>query len=145
MRLTTLGAAACLAAVLTNAAWAQEFKATRKLTDTQLTFDVGPGLSNYTLTVAGPNGFHTSVSSRDAAPSIDFRQFKLDDGVYNYELTAMTGQRVPVRTSLNNGRDGGPASDSVALSVSASGVLHVKDGTIQKFDPTAREPVSRQK
>jgi hypothetical protein len=157
MRFTTLGAAACLAAALTNSAWAQEFKPTQKHSDTALSFEGGTGLSNYTLSVAGPNGLSASVSSRTAVPSLDLGQFgKLEDGLYNYEITAMTGERVPVKTHLydhtatngakalakghlDNGRDR-PAADSMSRSISKSGVFHVKDGKIEKVDLAAREP-----
>jgi hypothetical protein len=144
MQMTALGLAACLAAGLTGACWAQDLKATPKLGDTEIAFDPGGTYSNYTLTVTGPNGFHASASSKTSAPSIDLRRSGAsDDGVYNYQLTASTDEKVPARSALDNGR-GGPTG-SMLKSVSASGQVTVKGGTIVKFDPSAREPAARQK
>ena len=144
MRMTALGLAACLAAGLTGTCWAQDLKATPKLGDTEIAFDPGGTYGNYTLTVTGPNGFHASAASKTAAPSIDLRRFgTYDDGTYSYHLTASTDEKVPVRAVLDNGRDKEP--DSTLKGVSMSGVFHVKDRTIVKFDPAAREPVARQR
>ncbi len=75
-------------------------------------------------------------------PTIDLRRFGgFDDGMYNYQLTASTDEKVPVRTSLDNGRD--RPTDSVLRSVSASGVFHVARGTIVKFDPSVPEETKR--
>jgi len=157
MKSAALLAAACITAALTSAAWAQGFKPTLKSTDAELSFEGGTGLSNYILSVTGPNGFSASISSRTTIPSLDLRKVGgFDDGVYHYEITAMTGEKVPVRTQLydftatngekalvkgylDNGRDGA-AADSMPRSISASGVFHVAGGTITKFDPAAREP-----
>jgi hypothetical protein len=140
MKSAAFGLAACLAVSMSGACWAQDLKATEKHTDTALGFETGSGYSNFTLTVTGPNGFHASAASRDAAPSIDLHRFgTLDDGVYNYQLTASANEKVPVRTALDNGRPGA-ASDSMLKGVSASGQIHLKDGKIVKFDPAVREP-----
>ena len=140
MKAAALGLAACLAVGMSGTGSAQDLKATQKLTDTVLGFETGSGYSNFTLTVTGPNGFHASAASKDAAPSLDLRGAgAADDGIYNYQLTASTGEKVPVRTALDNGRSGA-ASDSVLQYVSASGQIHLKGGMIVKFDPAAREP-----
>jgi len=144
MQTTALGLAACLAAGLTGPCWAQDLKATQRLSDTQLGFDLSGNYGNYTLSVTGPNGFHATASSKTGTPTIDLRRFgAYDDGTYTYQLTASTDEKVPVRTALNNGRD--KELDSMLKGVSLSGVFHVKDRTIVKFDPAAREPVARQK
>jgi hypothetical protein len=65
----------------------------------------------------------------------------IDDGIYRYNLTASTDDKVPERSGLDNGR--GTRADAMLRSVSASGVFQVKDGTIVKFDPSAREPSRR--
>ena len=141
MQMTALGLAACLAAGLTGACWAQDLKATQRLSDTQIGFDPGGNYGNYTLTVSGPNGFHASASSKTGTPTIDLRRFgAYDDGTYNYQLTASTDEKVVLRTPLNNGREGSQA-DSMLKSVSTSGVFHVKGGTIVKYDPAAKEEV----
>jgi hypothetical protein len=140
MKAARLSLVACLALGMSGACWAQDLKATEKHTDTALGFESGSGYTNFTLTVTGPNGFHASATSKDAAPSIDLRRAGArDDGVYNYQLTASTDEKVPVRTALDNGRSGA-ASDSILKGVSTSGQVQLKDGVIVKFDPTAREP-----
>jgi hypothetical protein len=144
MRFTTLGAAACLAAALTNTAWAQDLKATQKLTDTQLGFDAGGNYNNYTLTVTGPHGFHASASSKTGTPSIDLRRFgAFDDGLYHYHLTASSDEKVPNRATVDNGRGG--SHPDMLKGVAMSGHFEVKGGTIVKHDPAAVEPVKRQK
>jgi hypothetical protein len=76
---------------------------------------------------------------------IDLRKLgAIDDGDYLYQLTAATDEKVPVRTALDNGRDGGPTT-SVLKSVSMSGQFQVKGGNIVKLDPNAREETKRQK
>lgn len=143
MKCAVLGLAACLAAGASGA-WAQDLKATPKLAETQIGFEPGATYGNYTLTVAGPNGFHAIASSRTGAPSIDLRRAgAFDDGMYSYNLTASSDEKVPVRTALDNGRGGSPA-DAALKAVSMSGVFHVKGGTIVKFDPAAPE-TKRQK
>lgn len=145
MKSAVLSLAACLTVAMSGACWAQDLKATQKHSDTVLGFETGSGYSNFTLTVTGPNGFHASAAAKNAAPSIDLRRAgAADDGVYNYQLTASTDHKVPVRTPLDNGRSGA-ASDSVLQGVSASGQIHLKDGTIVKFDLNAREQATRQK
>ena len=57
----------------------------------------------------------------------------------DWQLTASSGEKIPVRTALDNGRSGA-ASESVLKGVSTSGQIHLKDGRIVKFDPAAREP-----
>ena len=148
MKSTAMGVVACLAFGMSSSGWAQELKATKKLGDTQIGFDLGGKYTNYTLTVTGPNGFHASASSKSDAPSIDLRQVGIfDDGAYHYQLTAASDEKVVIRSTLDNGRKGGP--DPVVRgvtpmkSVSASGMFYVKGGTITKFDPAEREQTNK--
>ncbi len=107
MKSTILGVVACVALGISSAGWAQDLKATQKLTDTQIGFDPGGTYSNYTLTVTGPNGFHASASSKSDVPTIDLRRIgAFDDGTYRYHLTASTDEKVPVRSTLDDGRGG---------------------------------------
>ena len=76
---------------------------------------------------------------------IDLRKLgTIDDGEYLYQLTAATDDKVPDRSGLDNGRDGGPAT-SILKSVSTSGQFQVKGGAIVKIDPSVREETRRQK
>ena len=131
--------AACLAVGLSGTCWAQDLKAQQKFTDTEIGFEILGPYSNLTLTVTGPNGINARAHSRTGSPLIDLRKIgTVDDGEYNYQLTASTDDKIPVRTGLDDGRDGGPTT-AMFKSASTSGNFHVKGGTIVKFDPSARE------
>lgn len=145
MKLAVFGLAACLAAGLSGAALAQDFKPMERNTETTLGFETARGYRNFTLTVTGPNGFHASSESKDSVPTIDLRAAGAhDDGVYTYQLTASADEKVPVRTQLDNGRSAA-ANDSMLKSVSASGQVHLKDGKIQKFAATAEHEGEKSK
>jgi hypothetical protein len=138
----------CLAAFfavgISSTCWAQGLNATQKFTDSEVVFDITGPYSNLTLTVSGPNGLHASAHHRTGSPVIDLRKLgTIDDGDYLYQLTAATDEKIPVRTGLDNGRDGGPTT-SILKSVSTSGQFQVKGGAIVKVDPSARE-TQRQK
>jgi hypothetical protein len=136
--------AACLAVGLSGTCWAQDLKAQQKFTDTEIGFEIVGAYSNLTLTITGPNGLHASASSRTGSPLIDLRKLgSIDDGDYIYQLVAATDEKIPVRTGLDNGRDGGPTT-SMLKSVSTNGQFQVKGGAIVKYDPSARE-TQRQK
>lgn len=137
--------AAFFAAAISSTCWAQGLNATQKFTDSEVVFDITGPYSNLTLTVSGPNGLHASAHHRTGSPVIDLRKLgALDDGDYLYQLTAATDEKIPVRTALDNGRDGGPTT-SMLKSVSTSGQFQVKGGVIVKNDPAAREEIRRQK
>ena len=145
MKSAALVVAACLAAGVTNSCLADDLSAERQFTDTVISFALKGQYSNLVLTILGPNGLHARAGARDASPTIDLRRIgKFDDGIYKFNLTASTGEKVPDRSGLDDGRPGGPA-DSVLRSVSTSGQFIVKDGTIVKFDPAEREPSNRRK
>jgi hypothetical protein len=139
----------CLAAFfavgVSSSCWAQGLNATQKFTDSEVVFDITGPYSNLTLTISGPNGLTASAHHRTGSPIIDLRKLgAIDDGEYLYQLTAATDDKVPVRTALDNGRDGGPTT-STLKGVSTSGNFQVKGGTIVKNDPSAREETKRQK
>ena len=145
MKLAAFGLTACLAVGVSSTCWAQGLNATQKFTDTEVVFDITGPYSNLTLTISGPNGLHASAHHRTGSPSIDLRKLgTIDDGDYLYQLTAATDEKVPVRTALDNGRDGGPTT-STLKSVSTSGQFQVKGGAIVKQDASAREEIKRQK
>src|SRR5882757_1221213 len=111
MKITTLGVAVFITAGLAGSCLAQDLKATQRLADTQVGFDPSGNYDNYTLTVTGPNGFQASASSKTGTPSIDLRRFgAFDDGIYHYQLTASSDEKVLVRTALDDGRAGGPTT-----------------------------------
>jgi hypothetical protein len=145
MKSSAFGLAAIIAVGMSGACHAQGLNATQKFTDTEIGFDLNGRYSNLTLTISGPNGINATAHNRSASPLIDLGKLgKIDDGDYNYRLTAATDDRVPVRTGLDDGRDGGPTT-SMLKSVSTDGNFQVKGGTIVKLDPNAREEIKRQK
>lgn len=139
----------CLAAFfavgISSTCSAQGLNATQKFTDAEVMFDISGPYSNLTLTISGPNGLHASAQNRTGSPVIDLRKLgTIDDGDYLYQLTAATDEKIPVRTALDNGRDGGPTT-AMLKSVSTSGQFQVKGGAIVKVDPAVREETKRQK
>jgi hypothetical protein len=145
MKIAICGAlAALLVAGGAGGCRADDLKATQAFSDNEIKFEPGGNYSNYTLTVAGPNGFHATASSKSQVPSIDIKRAgATDDGIYRYHLTASTDTKVPLRSGLDNGRTAEPAT--MLQGVSASGHFELKGGAIVKFDPNAREDVKRQK
>lgn len=144
MKSAAFGLAACFAAGLSGACLAQGLNATQKFTESEVVFDITGPYSNLTLTISGPNGLHASAHHRTGSPLIDLRKLgTIDDGDYLYQLTAATDEKVPVRTALDNGRDGEPTT-SMLKSVSTSGQFQVKGGTILKVDPSTRETQRQQ-
>ena len=145
MKSAILALAAVLAAGIAGVCEAQDLKATPRFGDTQIGFDPGASYSNYTLSVGGPNGFVARAESKTGTPTIDLRRFgAYDDGTYSFHLSASADEKVPIRTPLDNGREGGPATARLKA-VSLSGHFLVNGGTIVKQDPNAREDVARQK
>jgi hypothetical protein len=145
MKLAAFGLAACLAVGVSSTCWAQGLNATQKFTDTEVVFDITGPYSNLTLTISGPNGLNASAHHRTGSPLIDLRKLgTIDDGDYRYQLTAATDEKVPDRSGLDNGRDGGPTT-STLKSVSTSGQFQVKGGAIVKQDASVREEIKRQK
>jgi len=145
MKLAAFGLAACFAVGISSTCWAQGLNATQKFTDTEIGFDITGPFSNLILTISGPNGLSASATSRTGSPLIDLRKLgAIDDGNYLYQLVAGTDEKVPVRTALDNGRDGGPTT-SMFKTVSTSGQFQVKGGAIVKVDSSAREDAKRQK
>jgi len=144
MKIAIWGLAALLAAGSASGCLANDLKATHAFGDSEIKFQPGGNYSNYTLTVAGPNGFEASAASKSDAPSIDLKRAgAIDDGIYHYQLTASAENRVPVRSKLDNGRAAEPTT--TLQSVSMSGHFEFKGGSIVKYDPAVREDVKRQK
>jgi len=145
MKPAAFGLAAGLALGLSSACLADDLTADQRFTETGVAFELKGAVSNVTLTVSGPNGFHASAFSRSGAPAVDLRRFgAVEDGAYTYQLTAATDEKVKTRTPLDDGRDSRTASEP-RKGVSTSGTFQVQNGTIVKSDPNAREEQRRQK
>jgi hypothetical protein len=145
MKPAAFALAAALLLGLSSACPADDLTADQRFTETGVAFELKGPYSNVTLTVSGPNDFHASAFSRSGAPAIDLRRFgAVEDGTYAYQLTAAGNEKVKIRTPLDDGRDSRTASEP-RKGVSTSGAFHVRNGTIVKSDPNAREEQRRQK
>ncbi|AXS39858.1 hypothetical protein D1F64_07085 [Breoghania sp. L-A4] len=114
---------------------AQGFSAKGNFSGATVAFGAPAGFTNYQLTVTGPNGFNATVFSKKGAPTINLRKLGVvDDGVYNYQLTAASTERAPVRTPIDNGR-GAQENTETLVGASSSGTFIVKGGAI--VQPTA--------
>ena len=141
MRPAAIGLALCLAAGA-SPCLGDDLKADAKFGATEITFDLKETYSALTLTITGPHGLHTSAASASGAPTVDLRRLSaIDDGIYRYNLTGSTGEKVPERSGLDNGRD--QRSEAVLKSVSTSGMFEVKGGTIVKLDPSVGKSTKR--
>jgi hypothetical protein len=145
MKPGAFGLAAGLTLGFCSACLADDLAAEQRFTDTGVGFELKGPVSNVTLTVSGPHGFHASAFSRSGAPTIDLRRFgAVEDGNYTYQLTAASNEKVKSKTALDNGRDSRAASEPV-VGVSTSGTFNVQNGVIVKTDPSAREEQRRQR
>lgn len=119
---------------------ADDLQASPKFGPTDISFELQGVYVFLTLTVTGPNGLHTSATAASVSPIVDLRRLSaIDDGVYRYNLTGSTGEKLPDRSGLDNGR--ARPSDTRLRIVSTSGMFEVRGGTI--VNPLAREPSSR--
>jgi hypothetical protein len=131
-------AAICLATSLAigaaGTACANDLKAETKFRDTVVAFEVKEPYSNLTLTIAGPNKFHASASSRGGGLELDLRRSgPVEDGTYTYHLSGATNETVKHRTRHDNGRD---RASEARRSVSTSGSFVVQRGVIVPRGPT---------
>jgi hypothetical protein len=95
-----------------------------------LWFESWGTLSNATLTIAGPEGVQTSVYNKSGSPTFYLRDISpVADGVYSYELTAATDEKVKIKSELNNGR-GDAAQKEMAKPFHMTGSFIVSRGVI---------------
>ena len=149
MTMRTLCLAACAVIGLSGACLADEKFAAEKFGGTSLGFLLKKSLSNVTLSVSGPDDFHASVFSKTGSVALDLRKFgPVEDGIYRYQITAATDQKLKVRTTFNNGRD---AKERIAphKSVAMGGMFRVRNGKIVKPAPATknsrRDQMTREK
>lgn len=96
------------------------------------------GLSNAELDVVAPDGEMTTVFAASGTPVFELDRGQATDGVYNYELTAATEERVKIVNPQNNGR-GDAASDTAAKSFYLTGRFVVSRGVITTPDEMTEE------
>ena len=132
-RKLAIGTTALLGLVLSTSAFAGQ----AQVSTSQMQVQPRQSMSNMTLTVSGPNGFHAQKFSASGTPSLSFAgQGALADGTYHWELTGATSQLVAVRSNgLDNGR-GANARAFVNKGASETGTFRVINGSV--FQPDNR-------
>jgi len=124
----TIIATVCALAFATPA-FAETPKPVQQNNSNAVWFENWKGLSNATMTVAQPNGEIVSLFAAKGTPVFELKGREVVDGVYRFEITAATEERVKIVNKLNNGR-GDAARDTVAKSYQLAGQFHVQRGVI---------------
>lgn len=96
------------------------------------------GLTNATLNVVAPNGEMATVFAASGTPVFELDRGKAMDGVYQYELTAATEEKLRIVNPQNNGR-GDNASDTAAKPFYLTGQFVVSRGVITTPDEMTEE------
>jgi len=93
------------------------------------------GATNMTLTVSGPNGYHSQAFSKFGAPSLSMAEGgTLADGQYTWETRAASNRMIESpKRGFNNGR-GDNERAFVNESVVESGTFRVVNGAIVSSD-----------
>jgi hypothetical protein len=112
-----------------------------RFSGTRLNFNVESSLSNFTLRVTGPDGYHGQVFSARSAPSYRLGDYgTVADGLYYYEMTAATTQTARMATppvAGANGRSGQARPGTIGTATSGS--FRVANGQILILDSSASE------
>lgn len=87
------------------------------------------GLSNASMTVSVPNGKIITVFAETGTPVFQLSDTEVLDGVYRYELSAATDEKVEIVNEIDNGR-GENQSGSVAMPFYTTGHFVVSRGVI---------------
>lgn len=106
---------------------------------TALWFESWGSLSNATLVVSGPDGFVTNIVAEKGTPRFYLRDAApVTDGVYRYELTAATTEKIKLRNQPDNGR-GENQKDEIAKPFQMGGSFVVSRGVITKQEDIVEE------
>lgn len=92
-------------------------------------FDNWGDLTNARLTVSMPNGRIESVEAAAGTPVFQLTGPNVLDGVYAYELSAATGEKVEIVNPIDNGR-GDSAATTANKPFYLTGAFHVSRGVI---------------
>lgn len=132
-----LFAAFICCALGTTAAFANE--PVERTNTTTLWFEAWGTLSNATLVVSGPDGYITDITAQKGTPTFHLRDAApVIDGVYHYELTAATDEKIKLRNQPNNGR-GEAQKDEIAKPFQMGGFFIVTRGVITKKEDIVEE------
>ncbi|WP_416878790.1 hypothetical protein [Litorimonas sp.] len=97
-------------------------------------------LSNMTIVVSGPDGYYTKEHAEYGSPFIALsKKGNLQDGLYKWEMTGSTNERVRANPmGLNNGR-GDRQPEFINKSTTESGTFQVLNGSIVAPDSIQEE------
>lgn len=95
-----------------------------------LWFESWGALTNATLSVVTPEGDQKQVFADRGTPVFNLRDVApAPDGIYRYELTAATEEKVKIKNPINNGR-GDNARSETNKPMQMTGFFIVKGGAI---------------
>ena len=114
---------------LTASAMAETPQPVQQNNSNAVWFENWRGLSNATWTIAQPDGEVIQIFSASGTPVFQLEGSKVSDGIYRYELTAATEEKVEIKNKQNNGR-GDAARDTMSKPFHMSGAFHVQRGVI---------------
>lgn len=118
------------------AAWAAE--PVQQHNSNAVWFENWIGLSNASMTVAAPNGKITTIFAETGTPVFQLSEGDVLDGIYRYELSAATDEKVKIVNQVDNGR-GEDQSDTVAVPFYMGGHFVVSRGVIITPEETKEE------
>lgn len=125
---TIIFAAAAVFAVASSA-FAETPKPVQQNNSNAVWFENWQGLSNATWTIAMPDGEIIQIFTKQGTPVFQLEGSEVLDGIYRYELTAATEEKVKIKNQVNNGR-GDAARDFAFKPFAMSGAFHVQRGVI---------------
>tara|TARA_R110000868_G_scaffold11644_6_gene56952 strand:+ start:24957 stop:25406 length:450 start_codon:yes stop_codon:yes gene_type:complete len=142
-----LAASILTAGLLSGAAIAQQPRLqvqdgfTEQFVGSRLSFRAEPTLTNFTLRVSGPDGYHGEIQSARVAPTFRLADFgSVPDGLYTYEITAATTEQEVLATPAVAGADGRSGRARPGLvGTSTTGSFRVVNGQILQMDLAASE------
>jgi len=109
------------------AAWAAE--PVQQHNSNAVWFENWAGLSNASMTVSAPNGKIITVFAESGTPVFQLAGDTVLDGVYRYELSAATDEKIEIVNEVDNGR-GENASNSKSKPFYSNGHFTVSRGVI---------------
>ncbi|QGX96789.1 hypothetical protein EI983_00275 (plasmid) [Roseovarius faecimaris] len=101
-------------------------------------FENWTGLSNASLTVVAPNGKISNIYAKSGTPVFQLPGDEVLDGVYRYELSAATDEKVEIVNEVDNGR-GENQSNTISKPFYTTGRFIVSRGVIITPEETEEE------
>jgi hypothetical protein len=106
---------------------------------TTLWFENWGTLSNATLTIVGPEDTRATVFTPSGSPKFSIIDLTpVADGIYSYELSAATDEKVTIKNPINNGR-GKAAKKEISKPFHLNGSFIVSRGVITKKEEIIEE------